>query len=197
MATNHAKDLILKRRSTVAFSPKPVSEELLKDFISSALWTPSAYNEQPWRFIYATKNEEPEAYGKLLNLLAAPNKIWAEAAPVLILVAAKTSLTYNGNDNYHALYDTGQAVGALSIQATESNLFMHQMGGFDYAAAKEVFALPVDVVPVAVIALGYLGDATALPEALQKREANPRSRKPIEEIILNGAAVINKEISAE
>ena len=46
--------LIQNRWSPRAFSPKPIPHEAVMALFEAARWAPSSYNEQPWRFIYAT-----------------------------------------------------------------------------------------------------------------------------------------------
>lgn len=44
------KEAVLARRSIRAFSPEPVPQEILKDIMEKALWSPSWGNTQPWKF---------------------------------------------------------------------------------------------------------------------------------------------------
>ncbi|MEM1120704.1 MAG: nitroreductase family protein, partial [Bacteroidota bacterium] len=50
--------LILKRRSPLAFSDKPISTEQLTELFEAASWAASAFNEQPWRYVYSVKGTE-------------------------------------------------------------------------------------------------------------------------------------------
>ena len=71
----------------------------------------------------------------------------------------------------------------LSVQATELNLFLHQMGGFNSAKAKEEFQIPDEYEAVSIIAVGYEGNPDALPENLRAREVGERKRKPLSELV--------------
>lgn len=177
---------INQRRSSRAFAPRALEAETLAAIFEAARWAPSSSNMQPWRFLVTTKEAQPEAYQKLFNTLVPANMQWAGEAPVLILVCAHI-LNPKGNPNRFALYDTGQAVGMLLAQATHSGLNMRQMGGFDQQAAREAFAIPTDHEVVCVMAIGYPGDAEALPEPLRERETAPRTRKPTEETVSGGS----------
>ena len=55
----------------------------------------------------------------------------------------------------------------------------HQMAGFDSVRAREVLHIPEGYEPVAMIAVGYLGDPESLPESLRKREETERERKEL------------------
>ncbi|MER2997008.1 nitroreductase family protein [Pontibacter populi] len=178
-------ELIKQRWSPRAFDSKPVEEEKLEALFEAARWAASAMNEQPWRFVFATK-DNPEAYEKLLSTLVEANQVWAQEAPVLILSVAKTSYSNFDSHNPHAWHDTGLATANLALQATELGLNLHVMGGFSVGKAREVLGIPEGYEPVSVIALGYQGDADQLPEPLKERETAPRSRKPLQEIVFNG-----------
>lgn len=173
-----------QRWSPVAFDPRPVPTEKLLSLFEAARWSASCFGEQPWRFIVGVKDTDPATFEKLASTLAAGNA-WAKEVPVLILGIAKKTFDYNGSENRFAAYDVGQAVGQLSVQAASDGLFLHQMGGFDAAMAQEIFAIPENFAPMAMIALGYLGDAALLADEKQReRHNNPkRVRKPLAELV--------------
>jgi nitroreductase len=175
-------ELIRSRWSPVAFSAKPVEPEKLRSMLEAARWAPSSFNEQPWRFIVATRDCKG-AFERLLDCLIPSNSEWAQKAPVLMLSIAKLHFTHDGKPNRHAFHDVGLAVGNLIFQATALGLSVHQMAGFDVERARKTFALPDGYEPVGGIALGYATDVEMLPERLQKRQQSPRTRKPLEEII--------------
>lgn len=178
-------DAVTKRWSPVAFSDRMVPEEMVQSLFEAARWAPSAFNEQPWRFIWATK-EDPDSYNKLLNTLVPGNLEWAQHAPVLVLSLARSTFTYNSKPNPTALYDTGMAVGNLLAQATHLGLVVHQMSGFSKEDARKNLGIPDDYGPIAMMAIGYQGDPESLPEPLKDRERKPRIRKPIEEFVFKG-----------
>jgi nitroreductase len=179
-------DVIARRRSLRAFDPgKDISDEALLALFGAARWAPSAYNEQPWRFVYARKGSE--AYDKLFSALSPSNQVWVSYAPVLVLVAAKLVNSHNGQSNRHALHDTGLAMGMLSVQATELGINLHQMGGFDHVKAETLFNIPPEFEAVTITAAGYPGNISQLPEALQQREQAPRNRKALSEIAGEGS----------
>ena len=179
-------ELLAQRWSPLAFSGQPVSPADLGSVLESARWAASSYNEQPWSFIVATQAEVAE-FDRLLSCLAEGNQEWAKAAPVLMISVAKLTFTQNGVENRHAFHDVGAASTSMAIQATALGLYLHQMAGFDVAKAIELFQIPLGYKPVTAIALGYLGDAQALPGKLQQREATDRSRKPLSDFVFTGS----------
>ena len=178
-------ELLEKRWSPVAFSPRAVEAEKLRSVLEAARWAPSSFNEQPWVFLVSTKDDR-EAYERLLGLLVEGNRVWAQFAPVLMLSVAKLNFALNGKPNRHALHDVGAAAAYLTMQATALGLYVHQMAGYDVERARREFSIPAGYEPAAAIALGYLGDDAALPEKLRGRSPLKRNRKPLSEFVFSG-----------
>ena len=158
-----------------------IGDEALAALLEAARWAPSAGNSQPWRFLVARRGEP--AHDRLFAALAPGNQAWAGAASALILVAASTAGD-DGRPQPWALYDTGQAVAALVTQAQADGLAVHQMGGFDTDAVRAGFGLADGLTPVVVLAVGRQDSAAGLPEPLAVREAAPRTRHPVSDLLL-------------
>ncbi len=170
---------ILQRWSPRAFDHREVSREELKKLFEAARWAASSYNEQPWRFIVGFKGDE--TYRKILDSLIEFNQSWAATAPVLMLSVASRTFARNGSPNQYALHDTGAATAYLSLQATAQGLHTHSMAGFDHQKIRPALGIPEAYEIGAVTAIGYLGEASALPEAMRAMETAPRERKPLSE----------------
>jgi len=177
-------DLIEQRRSRRAYSSKPIEKEKIQSLFEAARWAPSSMNEQPWAYIYATK-DQPELWSKLLNTLNVSNKVWAINAPLLILSLARKTHQRNGAINASAKYDTGSANALLSIQATHVGLNVHQMGGYNRQNAIDELNIPDTYEPLVMMAIGYPGDPEILPENLMQREVAPRERYTQDFFVLN------------
>ncbi|MBD2078897.1 nitroreductase family protein [Leptolyngbya sp. FACHB-17] len=184
--TEYPIESILQNRwSPLAFADCPVEPEKLASVLEAARWAASSFNEQPWSFIVAAK-DNPAEFERLLGCLAEGNQEWAKSAPILMISVAKLNFEKNGNENRHAFHDVGAAEANLAAQATALGLHVHQMAGFDVAKAKELYGIPQGYEPVDAIALGYLGDPHQLSERLQQRLSAPRSRKPIQDFVFTG-----------
>jgi nitroreductase len=153
----------------------------LRALLEAARWAPSASNTQPWRFVTAARGSALHA--ALLDTLMPGNRTWAEAASTLVLAAAEV-VGPDGAARPWALYDTGQAVAHLTVQAQAEGLAVHQMGGFDAEAVHRLLALPEQVRPVVLLAVGRRGEPTSLPEPLLARETATRERRPLDELLL-------------
>ncbi|KIG13032.1 Nitroreductase [Enhygromyxa salina] len=178
-------DLIHKRWSPLAFADQAVSDADLRSVLEAARWAPSCFNDQPWRFIVA-RREQPDEYARLLSCLVEKNQSWAKSAPVLMLSVAHLDFAKTGKPNRHALHDVGLAAAQLCLQATALGLSAHQMAGFSQDRARELYAIPDRFEPVAAIALGYAGDPNQLPDDLRARDRAPRTRLPQAQLVFSG-----------
>ncbi len=70
-------ELIANRWSPYGFADRPVSPEDLRSLFEAARSAPSSYNEQPWRYLVATK-ANPEQFARLLSCLVEANQAWAQ-----------------------------------------------------------------------------------------------------------------------
>ncbi len=186
-ADSQIHELIRERWSPRAFTAEPVPESAIDSLLEAARWAPSSSNEQPWNFILASRNRDPEGHARIVSVLVPFNQDWAAKAPVLAISVARLNSAHTGEANKWALYDTGQAVAQMAIQATAMGLSMHQMAGFDPTLARERLGIPEGYEPVTAIAIGYLGDPQELNPKLQAREAAPRTRRPSREWAFEGA----------
>jgi nitroreductase len=178
-------ELLAKRWSPYAFQDKPVAKADLCSLFEAARWAPSSFNEQPWSYIVATK-ENTDEFERLLSCLVEANQIWAKAAPVLAL--GIVSLTFKRNDkiNRAAVHDLGLAAGNLLVEATARGLHVHQMIGILPDRARELYGIPEGFDVWTGIAIGYKGDPALLPDALKDRDLTSKPRKPLGEFVFAG-----------
>lgn len=178
-------DLIRRRYSPRAFSERTIADQDLDVLFEAARWAPSCYNEQPWRFIVANRTDS-DGFARMLACIVPGNTPWAQHAAVLCIGVTATTFRKNGKPNRHAWYDLGGAVQTLTVQATSMDLFLHPMAGFDPDKARATYAIPEGYDPAVAIAIGYRGDADALPEPYRKLEHAARERLPLDTIRFSG-----------
>jgi len=178
-------DLLIARWSPYAFADRSVDVADLRSLFEAARWAPSSYNEQPWHYIVA-RREDPEQFAQLLSCLVEPNQAWAQAAPVLVLTVAGLNFARNGKPNGKAEHDIGLASAQLTVEATNRGLVVHQMGGILPDRAREVFGIPAGYEAVTGLAVGYAADPATLPDDVREREAKPRTRRPLQDFVFAG-----------
>jgi nitroreductase len=186
-ATDHPiHELLAARWSPYALDPRPVATEDLRSLFEAARWAPSSYNEQPWRYLVARREDEP-AFADLLSCLAEANQAWARHASVLVLTVASQSYERNGKRNAAARHDIGLASANLSLEATSRGLVVHQMGGILPERARELYGIPEGFEAVTALAVGYPARGEDAPEQLRDRDAKRRPRRPQADFVFGGA----------
>jgi nitroreductase len=178
-------EFLAERWSPYAFQNRPVSEADLRSLFEAARWAASSYNEQPWSYIVATKDNH-EHFQQLLSCLVEGNQVWAKDAPVLALGIVSLKFARNNQDNRAAIHDLGTATGNLVVEATARGICVHQMIGILPDKARELFNIPEGSEAWTGMAIGYQGDPMTLPDALKERDLMPRQRKPLEQFVFSG-----------
>ena len=172
--------LIKRRWSPRAFEDKMVEKEKLQRIFEAARWSPSSFNQQPWKYIVGIKGTN--SYDKIMETLIEFNQNWAILAPVLVMVIGKeTDAKNKTNATYQ--YDTGQSIAYLTLQAMHEGLFMHQMSGFKKSKAIDNFSIDKDHKPIAVFALGYGSSPEKLPGSFQEMEKSERTRNNFDDFV--------------
>lgn len=166
------------RWSPRAFTKTAVAADVLTRIIDAARFAPSCFNAQPWRFY--TSNDA--TFNDYLGLLVDANQAWAKEAAVIGFLAAKKNFEHNGKPNAHSGFDSGAAWLSMVLQAQHEGLHCHGMAGIHKDAASAFFALNEnDDELLMAFAIGKIGDAADLPEALRSKEV-PSPRKALNEI---------------
>ena len=181
--TDHSiHELITNRWSPYKFANRLVPKEDLLSLFEAARWAPSSYNEQPWRFIMATKDQSRE-FEKLLSCLVPANQEWAKNASVLVLGITHLTFDRNGKINKAAIHDLGAAVSHLSFEATSRGISVHQMIGIEPQTARETYSIPKDYEVLTAFAIGYSDLSETADDALTERDQTPRARKKVSEFV--------------
>jgi nitroreductase len=158
-----------------------VTSEQLTAVLEAARWAATWGHRQPVRFLVGLRGDE--TFAAVSELLKRGNS-YAKAAGALVLVCAD-----EGEDERTARYaavDTGAAIAQLTIEAVSRGLIAHPMAGFNADGAREVFGIPDGVRPIAVVAVGSLGDYDNAPPEVVERDAQGRSRLPLDEVTFAG-----------
>lgn len=174
--------LIAGRWSSRALDPaRPVPRALLCQVLEAARWAPSAWNNQPWRFMVLT-GEDPAALEAARAALL-PAADWARRAPVLIVACSHRRYLRRLLPNPFHQYELGLAVGQMALQASALGLVFHQLVTFRPRLVRRAFGVPRAVRILTLIAVGYPGPAEALSPEQQRAEDLPRRRAPLEALV--------------
>ncbi len=177
--------LFLDRWSPRAFADRPIGDAALLPLFEAARWSPSSFNAQPWRFVYARRGDEH--WESFFSAIMPFNQVWVANASALVFVLSDTMMTMEGERtaSYSHSFDAGAAWMALALQAAHMGLAVHAMGGFDGDLARKAINAPDDFRIEAAIAIGYPGDKAQLPEKLREREVKS-GRRPLGETLYSG-----------
>ncbi len=170
--------LFVERWSPRAFAPEPVDQATLTRLFEAARWSPSCFNEQPWRF-YTSSDATFDDY---LQLLVEKNRRWAQHAPVLGFLVGKRQFTRTGKDNPSFALDCGAAWMAMTLQARLEGLYTHGMAGIQHEAVADYLALDTDSEAVMMgFAIGRMGDPQQLETDFREQES-PSDRMALETV---------------
>lgn len=181
---DHSVDpLFVDRWSPRAMSGETLSEEELMTLFEAARWAPSSFNEQPWKFMYAMKDD---AHWKVFfNLLDDFNQSWCKNAAVLVCLVSAKNFVRNNKPNRNHLSDAGAAWENLALQGHLKGLVVHGMAGYDVEKTRKELQVPDDHEIVHMFAIGKPGTLASLPESLRSME-KPNDRKPLHEFVFKG-----------
>jgi len=175
-------EIIAKRWSPYRFADRALSKEDLLSLFEAARWAPSSYNEQPWRYIIALKEQHDE-FQKLLSCLVPANQEWAQYASVLALGISHLVFDRNGKENKASIHDLGAAAAHICFEATVRGIYAHQMIGIEPDKARKMFKIPDDYEVLTGIAIGYLDESKHDSSVFSERDQTPRTRKNISEFV--------------
>lgn len=187
--TDHSVlEAIANRWSPYRFQPQEVEDEKLTRCLEAARWAASSFNDQPWSWIVAQR-QDSEAFQRMLGCLMEANQGWAANAGALILTVTRPSFAYNNKPNRVALHDLGQAAAHLSLQAAAVGLQIHQMAGINLSLIRQVYEIPEGHEPQTAIAIGYPDmsePSDEIAKELAKRDAGTRKRNALGEQVFAG-----------
>jgi len=175
-------DIFLKRYSPRAMSGEAVSLVELMTLLDAARWAPSAFNAQPWRFLYAVRDTSD--FDLFLSFLNESNQLWCKNAGAFVVVLSKNNRE-DGSLNSYSSFDTGSACENLALEGVKINLVIHTMAGFNSEVLRKELEIKDEYKIEVMVAVGKKGNAEDLPDYLRERE-KPSDRKNLEEICFNG-----------
>lgn len=153
-------EAIKTRRSIRKFTNQNISDETVKTLLECAMFAPSARNTQPWHFVSIDKRE-------ILNKIPDfhPFAEMCYNAQLAILVCGDFQL--EKLEGYLAL-NCGAATQTILLSAHELGLGSVWLGVYTRKERMEpiskMFSLPENIIPIALIAIGYPSEIPNQPE---------------------------------
>jgi nitroreductase len=133
---------IVERWSPRAFDGSAMPQEDLDVILEAAALAPSAFNSQPWRFLYS--HSEDANWELFLSLLIPFNAGWARNASLLVFIVSD-SLMQQGETakpSHSHSFDAGAAWAYMALQAMALGYHAHGMTGIDFDRARTELAIP-------------------------------------------------------
>ncbi len=163
-----ALEVIYTRRSIRKFRNEPVNEKELRTILESAMFAPSARNQQPWHFLVVTEDSLKE---KLMN--AHPYASMLSEAPLAILVCGDTDI--EKSPGYWPI-DCSAATQNMLLAAHALGLGSVWLGVHPRPerkdAIRKIFNLPENIHPFALIAIGYPNENKESPERFRQERVH-------------------------
>lgn len=154
------KDAIINRRSIRKFQERKVDDKIVREILEYAMYAPSAKNEQPWHFVII-KNRET------LHLIEQqhPFAKMLKSAPLAIAVCGELK---SENQERYWMLDCSLATQNLMLGAYDMGLGSVWVSIYPRKdrvdLLKDVLKLPDDIMPLALIPIGYPDESKKTPQ---------------------------------
>jgi nitroreductase len=163
------QELIRIRRSIRAYSPTPVSDDVLRRVLEAGRVAPTACNLQPFQLLVITN---PEVRAQLKDVYG---REWFWKAPVIIAGCVEPAKAWTRNDGFNAAeVDIAIVMDHIILAATEEGLGTCWICAFDEAKAKRILGVPDDV---RIVAMTPLGIPAAQPAPFVRKSLRELVRK--------------------
>lgn len=161
--------VLRERWSPRTFDPThQLSDQDVDLLLEAARWAPSAGNSQPWSF-HVARRDTPER-GALTEHLAGSSRPWASQASALVVNLSHVHVEDTDWEySEFSIYDLGQAVAHMTIQAHSMGLACRQFRAFDKDAISRLLEVPPHWEVVTMTAIGRApSEAERGPRASQR-----------------------------
>jgi coenzyme F420-0:L-glutamate ligase / coenzyme F420-1:gamma-L-glutamate ligase len=178
--------LIHSRRSIRRYAATPVPREVVERLLTAAVWSPSAHNRQPWRFVVLTEASAKEQLARamgdklradrladgdppaVVEQDAARSYARITEAPVAVLACLTLAEMDTYSDEQRARAEYLMAVQSVAMSLQNLLLAAHAEGLgacwmcaplFCSTVVRAALSLPIDWEAQALITLGYPANA--------------------------------------
>lgn len=156
------------RRSIRKYTDNKIPEETIKELIKCAMYSPSAFDYQPWHFIVIDKKE---IFDKILK--AASHAEMIKEASHVVILCGDSKLEENIG---LLIQDISAATQNLLLAAHTYGLGAVWVGIYPFEeivnGIRDVFNLPDNIIPVSMAVLGYPGESPEQPERYKEERVH-------------------------
>ena len=161
-------DAIKTRRSIRKFKPQLISREIILELLEAAMFAPSAGNEQPWQFVVLDDRKILDEVPRICSTAS----MCRQSATAVLVCGDATLEKYPG----FWVLDCSAAVENLLLAAHALGLGAVWVGVYPLSDRVEAFrrllALPPEITPFALVALGYPDEVPVQPERYKEERVH-------------------------
>ncbi len=156
-------DALEGRRSIRSYKDEPASKDLILDLIKVAETAPSAGNLRARKYVVVTNTQMRKTLA-----VAAYGQSQVETAPLLVVICAdvpRSSRRYGDRGSLYSIQDAAAATMCLLLAAYDLGLGACWNGAFDDQIVRDALNLAKDVLPVAILSIGWPAESPHAPSA--------------------------------
>jgi len=155
---------IITRRSIRSYREGPIADDVLKKIIKAGCYAPSAVNKQPWEFVVINKRELLDEIPKVH-----PHSKMLLKSEQAILVCGDVTKAHSIE---YMMLDLSAATQNILLAAHSEGIGACWLGIYPREERMELFYdmldLPADIMPFALISLGYSDEKREVPERFRE-----------------------------
>ncbi|MEF8847556.1 MAG: nitroreductase family protein [Candidatus Thermoplasmatota archaeon] len=176
-------ELLKKRRAYRSLKKTKISKKTVVKLAEAARFSPSCFNNQPWRYVFVYNEEKLKQMHEALS----KGNEWAKKASMIIAVFAKKEEDCMIYDREYYLFDTGLATSFLILKATELGFVAHPIAGYSPKKTREILGIPDEMTVISLIIVGKHKHQIdpLLSEKQRKAEKERPKRKKLDEFVFH------------
>ena len=142
--------LLRERHSIRSFRPDPVPAELVQQILEAVRTAPTAGNFQSYEIYVVSGTEQMQTLTS-----ATFNHGWIAEAPMALIVCTHAARCEYDNPQHWALQDASIAATLAHLAIVDLGLATCWVGAFIPAKVAELFGIPAEHTPMAILPFGY------------------------------------------
>ena len=156
------------RRSIRKYTEQKISDKEINGIITCAMYSPSAFDKQPWQFIIINKKE---LFDEILK--AAPHAEMIKGASHAVIICGDKNLE---EEQGLLVQDISAATENLLLSAHSIGLGAVWVGIYPFAdiekGIRKLFNIPENVLPVSMVVTGYPAENPEQPKRYKEERVH-------------------------